>query len=177
MGRSATIDQRDVAQAREGLRAEGLPHGIIAIRNRLGRGSPQLIARFVRELDGGPPADSPVKFMQRQLDEARRTIDERDRQIEHLHGDLVLSECRAAATFAENTRLVAASETLQRELDLQREMFEAWRGDQVRDRALLAARVEQLARTLAGPSRHPRTAVEPKSGEQLDLYGEPAIRD
>ena len=49
MGRKATIDQRDVARAREGLRADGLPHGIIAIRNRLGRGSPQLIARFLSE--------------------------------------------------------------------------------------------------------------------------------
>ncbi len=46
VGRTATISQADVARARTELRAAGLPHGITAIRRRIGRGSPQLIAQM-----------------------------------------------------------------------------------------------------------------------------------
>ena len=46
MGRTATISRADVARARTELRAAGLPHGITAIRRRIGRGSPQLIAQM-----------------------------------------------------------------------------------------------------------------------------------
>ena len=54
MGRTPTIDKSDVLRARDTLRQSGLPHGIIAIRKQIGRGSPTLIARLLRELDGHP---------------------------------------------------------------------------------------------------------------------------
>ncbi|MEM7468752.1 MAG: DNA-binding protein [Pseudomonadota bacterium] len=50
MGRQATISIDDVKDARAALVAAQKPHGIIAIRRKIGRGSPQLIAKFLREL-------------------------------------------------------------------------------------------------------------------------------
>jgi hypothetical protein len=54
MGRTATIDKSDVLKARDTLIQGSFPHGIIAIRKQLGRGSPTLIAQLLRELDGHP---------------------------------------------------------------------------------------------------------------------------
>ena len=54
MARVATISKNDVYLARDELRTEGLPHGISAIRKRLGRGSPGLISQHLRALDDQP---------------------------------------------------------------------------------------------------------------------------
>ena len=51
MGRTATINKDDVTTARDVLRASGKPHGIIAIRKHLGRGSPGLIGRLLGDGD------------------------------------------------------------------------------------------------------------------------------
>lgn len=61
MGRAASIGIEDVRTARAELVAANKPHGIIAIRNQIGRGSPQLISKLLTELEGPLPAVSNQK--------------------------------------------------------------------------------------------------------------------
>ena len=49
-----------VDRATEALTSRGAPHGLIAISSFLGRGSPQLISRFVRELGNEHLAHQPT---------------------------------------------------------------------------------------------------------------------
>ncbi len=65
MGRHASITFDDVANARHQLISGQRPHGIIAIRKAIGRGSPQLIARFVRQIEKQETADAPANHRSR----------------------------------------------------------------------------------------------------------------
>ena len=210
MGRTATIDKNDVLGARDELRAAGRPHGIIAIRKHLGRGSPGLIARLLGELDGVAPTKLRVhapttmeaaisqitKALYRQrppssghlknedmstavteigprIVEKRQmtALTERDAKIDKLHRRVAQLEQRAVAAEAQSALLRATAKAAQGEILAQRRMFEKWRADLLRDRALLGSPVDQLTVTIAGPGSRPKPAVKATGGGQLDLYG------
>ena len=86
--------------------------------------------------------------------------------------DQLQLEQRVAAAETKNTLYATQIAVLERELESQRRSFDASRHDQNRDRATLAARLEQLTRTLEGAKRPPPPLPNPIAGEQLDLYGE-----
>ncbi len=199
MGRTASITRNDVAEARETLRAAGQAHGIIAIRKHLGRGSPQLIGRFLRELDGQPlrvvadsaaePIASAVASILTLLSQEIADTLERSARVpsaatgaavqwpqgEDRAGesrpDLAALEQRALTAEAENTVLRDTVESLHREMDAQRDSFRAWRREDVRERAFLASRIERLTNALTTPGRDSARRTGGAKDAQLDLYG------
>lgn len=170
MGRTATIDKHDVSAARRDLRRAGKPHGIIAIRNHLGRGSPQLIGRFLAELEPSPPK-RPVA--------AKLPLVEVDSEITKLRLEMTKLEHRAIAAESQNALLRTAVESIRRELYSQREMFEKWRSDIQQERSPLAAPIDELTVTIAGRTRSPKPPenVDINLGEQLDLYAPDVNKD
>lgn len=164
MGRTATIEKNDVSSARGALRRAGKPHGIIAIRNHLGRGSPQLIGRFLAELESPPskrhiPPESPRVEADAELSKMRRAM--------------VTLEHRAIVAESQNALLRASVESVRQELFVQREMFEQWRSDILQVRSLLTEPIDELTVTIADRARPPKSAnnMTINTGEQLDLYG------
>ncbi len=163
MGRTATIEKNDVSAARNALRRAGKPHGIIAIRNHLGRGSPQLIGRFLAEIGPSPSkhqitAESPSVGPHAEIHKLRREI--------------ITLEHRAIAAESQNALLLASLESVRQELITQRGMFEKWRSDILQERSLLAEPIDELTVTIAGRTRPPKPAKNTtiNAGEQLDLY-------
>ena len=194
MGRTATIAKDDVARARTVLRAADLPHGIIAIRNRLGRGSPQLIARFLHELDTPAPSDAPallpdpvavavgrvwqtlredisqdINRTEQRLSEVLCSIAQRDAHVEQLRADVVALDRRASAAEERYARLSSQMEVLQREVKAQYDILAAG-DDQMRGRALPASPAKRLAASLPGASQAPTKPTTTAASEQLDLY-------
>jgi len=215
MARVATISKNDVYLARDELRTEGLPHGISAIRKRLGRGSPGLISQHLRALDDQPDRPLPAEALDeivnqlidalhtqgliptsptaeqrplsetvprintvdghpRLLEEANKTIAEQRSHIDQLQRDVMTLERQLGNEQAQSAASVATIASLENELELQRNTFESWRRDHVRDRAMLAARIELLGNALepAKPNKTP-TMAPVSRGTQLDLYGQP----
>ncbi|MFT4563185.1 MAG: hypothetical protein ACI9BW_002939 [Gammaproteobacteria bacterium] len=218
MGRTATIDKSDVLRARDTLRQGGLPHGIIAIRKQLGRGSPTLIARLLRELDGQstrstslpqaavsrtdlaqpvrestpvtrtintPPTprqessetawQTIIAKQQTEQDEWRRALLDKDLELQRMRNDQLSLEQRVASAETKNAMYATQISILEGQLESQRRSFDASRHDQNRDRAILAARLEQLTRSLEGAKRPSLPILNSAAGEQLDLYGEQSV--
>jgi len=204
MSRTAKITKDDVRAARNALRAGGLAHGITAIRNHIGCGSPQLITRFIRELDGSgdqravgithekanlagiseavagalnsEPAErtQPTSAMATQEDPSAY-IAARHQKImreglvsERLSDEISELERELTTARAQNAQLTVQVQSLEHELDAQRQMFKSWQRDQVYERALLLTRLEQLSLAIHG--RNTQRIASPKGGEQLDLY-------
>jgi len=176
MGRTATIAKDDVARARNVLRAADLPHGIIAIRNRLGRGSPQLIARFLHELDTPAPSDAPALLpdpvaaavggvWQALREDIRPDIERTDQ----LRADIIALDRRASAAEECYARLSSQMEVLQREVKAQYDSLAAG-DDHMRGRALPASPAKRLAASLPGASQAPTKPTTTAASEQLDLY-------
>lgn len=196
MSRTAKISKDDVRAARNALRAGGLAHGITAIRNHIGCGSPQLITRFIRELDGSggqravgithekanlagiserimralnsEPAKrtQPTSAMATQEDPSVHIA----ARYQKIMREGLVSELERELTtaHAQNAQLTVQIQSLEHELDAQRQMFKSWQRDQVNERALLLTRLEQLSLAIHG--RNTERIASPKGGEQLDLY-------
>ena len=184
MGRTATITRDNVKAARDTLRAGAKPHGIIAIRKRLGRGSPGLIRRLLGEIDGPSVADALIQS-RTALDSSKRShqsgastssvskhyqsltkshLDADARRLQHR----VIELERHAAAADEKIKLLEATVRKQdREVVRQQGVFEKWRSDLLRDRALLASSADELTVTIARPPRH---VITPNASAQLDLY-------
>ncbi len=176
MGRPATISKFDVINARDALRAADKPCGIIAIRKHLGRGSPGLIGRLLREdIDARVPTSS-KKSDARARRGARPTVEHvvdalalRDEETTELRQQVIQLEQRVASAEAKYAAVNAALNAKDQEIVQQREMFERWRTDLLRDRTLLANPVEQVTVTISAPTPA-RSTGKTHSGEQLDLY-------
>jgi hypothetical protein len=164
----------------------GAPHGIIAIRSFLGRGSPQLISRFVREIGNGHAAQPPasraipdaVAAQLTRLWEVIRTEATASAQAEqqsaverladtearHRQADaaLQLERDRSHGLRVQNAALSDQLRRLQDELQRQQQIFTDWRTENATARALLQAGLEQ-ANSRRSPNEH-------RDSIQLDLY-------
>lgn len=171
MGRTATINKDDVTTARDVLRASGKPHGIIAIRKHLGRGSPGLIGRLLGDGDRMRSRNFSQTSGSSVANIAAPGLAAREQENAALHRAMRSLEQRVAAAEAKYTLISAAVIEKEQEIVRQREMFENWRADLLRSRALLANSTDQLTVTIAGPARPPAAPAKSSTGEQLDLYG------
>ena len=167
MGRRATIDKNDVSSARGALRSAGKPYGIIAIRKHLGRGSPQLIGRFLAELES--PSDRPHIDPESSRGEPQGGFNKMEREM-------IALEQRAIVAESQNALLRASVKSVRRELSAQRKMFEQWRSDILQDRSLPREQIDKPAVTIRGRARPTRSvkSIAINTGEQLDLYGSDA---
>jgi putative ubiquitin-RnfH superfamily antitoxin RatB of RatAB toxin-antitoxin module len=119
----------------------------------------------------GSKSDSGVR--ERQLQNANRIVAEQSAHIDQLRGDVMSLERRLATTEAENAGNLSNVAALREELQVQRNTFELWRRDHVRDRAMLSARIEILGNALGPPKAgKSRLANRQDAGKQLELYGQ-----
>lgn len=195
MGRAASINLNDVRNARAALIAADKPHGIIAIRKHIGRGSPQLISKLLRELDRHSPGSETASPQSRgsstDLNKAWRTVSD---SIESfiLANDsypVITSTSEVAINTHEVDgktpadkleqleqmvnrqqtqldKLEAFNNKLGEQLMQQQDLFDSWRHEQHAERQLLKTQLDQLMQVVA---KKPARKLK-KRGEQLDLY-------
>jgi len=191
MGRQASINLADVRAAREHLIASNKPHGVIAIRRQIGRGSPQLISKFVTELkDQSRPRGNttPLSSNDADIGIAWHTV---SRGIENIIERAATQH--PAAQFQDAPaddktllrlgkleqlvlqqqdhleRIENLNHKLEEQLMQQQDLFDSWRHEQHADRLLLKTQLDQLAQFA---TKKPKTKPN-KRGEQLDLYKDP----
>lgn len=191
MGRQATISLEDVRRARDELIAAGSAHGIIAIRRHIGRGSPQLISKLLKQIT---PSDEQARERHRPLLAGTYTTTPTPNELNQAWqdfsdqvGELLAhsSSSSAGPNSADYSQRLAALEQLvadqqrvleqlrhlntflEEQLMQQQDLFESWRHEQHAERQMLKNQFDQLSK-LASPSKpKPRRK---KRGQQLDLY-------
>ena len=187
MGRQASITLNDVKSARDSLIAENQPHGIIAIRRRIGRGSPQLITKLLAQIsaqasdtritqDPSGPAPEPNA---RNIDNTWRRF---SAEVESLLTNTQVRANNGTSSDEERInsleqlvthqqqqleRLNTLNHKLGEQLMQQQDLFESWRHEQQAERQMLRFQLEQLS-LLA--SNQPAPRKRRKKGTQLDLY-------
>ena len=187
MGRQASINIEDVRSARDTLIAAQKPHGIIAIRRHIGRGSPQLIAKLLNQIDaesepaGGNPrhAHSPDADPVSTVSLAWHDF---SRKVEHMltrpphstaaHSQLDENRVVGLERLIKQQqnqleRLETMNHNLGERLMQQQDLFDSWRHEQQAERQMLRHQLEQLTQ-LAGAKPAPKKRR--KRGKQLDLY-------
>ena len=187
MGRQASINIDDVRLARNHLIAQNKPHGIIAIRRQIGRGSPQLISKLLRQLINEPSVET-NKIHTGTPSRASYSPDINQAWQHFSHEvDQLLTGTTPSSTPISPTgeyrqqeleelvskqqqqleRLETLTHNLEERLMQQQDLFDSWRHEQQAERQMLRQQLEQLAQ-LAGNKRAPRK--KRKRGTQLDLY-------
>lgn len=187
MGRQASITLNDVKSARDSLIAENQPHGIIAIRRRIGRGSPQLITKLLAQIsaqasdtritqDPSGPAPEPNV---RNIDNTwRRFSAEVESLLTNTHvranngtssDEERLNSLEQLVTHQQQQleRLNTLNHKLGEQLMQQQDLFESWRHEQQAERQMLRFQLEQLSQLA---SNQPAPRKRRKKGTQLDLY-------
>ena len=171
MGRQATINKEDVISARDYLRSTGKAHGIIAIRNHIGHGSPGLIGRLLGRGDtpGTPgfPIKSETHAVTKACAEKKYLIDalaSGEKEIQRIRQTMTQLEERVTTAETECSVMTATIRAKEREILRQREIFENWKRDLEQERKTPIADTVQSTRLASPPT--------PKSYnvEQLDLY-------
>lgn len=195
MGRQPSITLDDVRIAQEQLVAADKPHGIIAIRRQIGRGSPQLISRFLDELNESNNTFSVTKVPSRRAQEtsvskAWETISS---QIESLlandkpkQKDVLVTQSFHPSKYQDErldrlealvkqqrqhlARIESLNQSLEEKLMQQQDLFDSWRHEQYADRQLLKTQLDHLTQLATNKPARKRG----KRAEQLDLYDDSA---
>ena len=189
MGRQASIDLNDVKSAREQLIAANKPHGIIAIRRQIGRGSPQLIAKLLRQIDDEYATTNnstrerkvPVPNHTGEINRAWRRFSgevegllERTKTTPAATRDSQPDERRlhtleqlVSRQQQQLERLETLNHNLEEQLMQQQDLFDSWWHEQQAERQMLRNQLDQLARLT---DNKPPVRRKRKRGTQLDLY-------
>ena len=187
MGRQASINLDDVRLARNHLIAQNKPHGIIAIRRQIGRGSPQLISKLLRQLinersDETNEIDVAMSSPASDSGDVNQAWQHFSQEVEQLLTSKIRSsslspppgeyrqqglEQLVSKQQQQLERLETLTRNLEERLMQQQDLFDSWRHEQQAERQMLRQQLEQLAQ-LAGNKPAPRK--KRKRGTQLDLY-------